>query len=317
MAAIQNQVAASKGFVKVRAWSLCCRELWGANTVGNSRYGLWAGSRRARGCSLSSLNGLARWASPSRAPIHKRKSIYTLPFTRSHLTFSRSSKAVADGAVGFYCDHHVSARMSKFMYGVEYLREFDGADPEHVKRQDRLCELPSGPKLLLDAFDCILARSVRVKESTVFSRKYCTELTSLSTLSVFEVEIWCYRGGDAVPKWIIRNSGAFPLFRLRREVLMLAPRTDVFSTLCLVRADLSPLTASAQPKTGKSGKKFWTIVFSIEIHFGLTEFRARIKWVDKEVRNLRVCSWTATHGLFAIYRARRTSEFNTYANIFT
>jgi hypothetical protein len=51
--------------------------------------------------------------------------------------------------------------MSKFMYGVEYLREFDPNDEEHVKRQDRLCELPSGPKLLLDAFDCILARVCR------------------------------------------------------------------------------------------------------------------------------------------------------------
>jgi hypothetical protein len=46
-----------------------------------------------------------------------------------------------------------------------------------------------------------------VKESTVFSRKYCTEVTNLSTLSVFEVEIWCYRGGDIIPKWIIRNAG--------------------------------------------------------------------------------------------------------------
>lgn len=41
----------------------------------------------------------------------------------------------------------------------------------------------------------------------MFSRKYCTELTSLSTLSVFEVEIWCYRGGMEVPKWIERNQG--------------------------------------------------------------------------------------------------------------
>lgn len=71
---------------------------------------------------------------------------------------TQTSKAVADGAVGFYCDHHVSARMSKFMYGVEYLREYDAADADHVARKDRLCELPSGPKLLLDAFDCILAR---------------------------------------------------------------------------------------------------------------------------------------------------------------
>ncbi|KAI0784588.1 hypothetical protein C8Q75DRAFT_724303 [Abortiporus biennis] len=174
---------------------------------------------------------------------------------------SQTSKAVADGAIGFYCDHHVAARMSKFMYGVEYLREFDANDEDHIARKHRLFELPSGPKLLPDAFDCILARGVRVKESTVFSRKYCTEVTNLSTLSVFEVEIWCYRGGNDIPKWILRNA-------------------DNFSTLCYVRADLSPLAGSAQPKQGRNGKMYWTIVFSIEIHFGLTEFRARIKWTD-------------------------------------
>ena len=48
--------------------------------------------------------------------------------------------------------------MSKFMYGVEYLREFDANDDDHVQRKHRLFELPSGPKLLPDAFDCILAR---------------------------------------------------------------------------------------------------------------------------------------------------------------
>ncbi|KAG8213323.1 hypothetical protein J3R82DRAFT_11804 [Butyriboletus roseoflavus] len=174
---------------------------------------------------------------------------------------NQTSKAVADGALGFYCDHHVSARVSKFMYGVEYLREFDPNDPEHVGRKERLCELPSGPQLLPDAFDCILARSVKVKESTVFTRKYCTELTNLSTLSVFEVEIWCYRGGDMIPPWILRHH-------------------EDYSTLCVVRADLSPLSGSAEPKTGRNGKTYWTIVFSVEIHFGLTEFKARIKWND-------------------------------------
>ena len=56
---------------------------------------------------------------------------------------------------------------------------------------------------------------------------------------------------------------------------------DDFSTLCVVRADLSPLSGSAAPKVGRNGKTYWTIVFSIEIHFGLTEFKARIKWVDE------------------------------------
>jgi hypothetical protein len=168
--------------------------------------------------------------------------------------------------------------MSKFMYGVEFLREYNPDDPDHVTRQERMCELPSGPKLLADAFDCILARvrittlhlflvnrsqikGIKVKESSVFTRKYCTEVTSLSTLSVFEVEIWCYRGGTATPMWIDRIA-------------------EDFTTLCIVQADLSPLAGSAQPKPGRAGKTYWTIVFSVEIHFGLTEFKARIKWVD-------------------------------------
>ena len=56
---------------------------------------------------------------------------------------------------------------------------------------------------------------------------------------------------------------------------------DNFSTLCVVQADLSLLSGSAAPKQGKNGKTYWTIVFSVEIHFGLTEFKARMKWKDK------------------------------------
>ena len=67
-------------------------------------------------------------------------------------------KAVANGAISFYCDHHVGARVAKYMYGVEALREFDATDPEHKERESRLFQIPSGPKMLPDAFDCILAR---------------------------------------------------------------------------------------------------------------------------------------------------------------
>ncbi|TFK82613.1 hypothetical protein K466DRAFT_603538 [Polyporus arcularius HHB13444] len=75
------------------------------------------------------------------------------------------------------------------MYGVKYLREFDPKDEEHKVRKHRLFEMPSGPS----TFDCILARGVKAKESNVF--------TNLSTLSVYEVEIWCYRGGDTIPNY--------------------------------------------------------------------------------------------------------------------
>ena len=77
---------------------------------------------------------------------------------------SQTSGAVADGAIDFYCDHHVGARVAKYMYGVEFLREFDHTDPEHMERESQLFQLPSGPKLLPNAFDCILARVSSIME---------------------------------------------------------------------------------------------------------------------------------------------------------
>jgi len=68
--------------------------------------------------------------------------------------------------------------------------------------------------------------------------------------------------------------------------------SDNFSTLCVVRADLSPLASSAEPKAGKGGKTYWTIVFSVEIQFGLTEFKARIKWVDNVRRYYQKVSFS-------------------------
>jgi hypothetical protein len=113
----------------------------------------------------------------------------------------------------------------------------------------------------------------------VFTRKYCTELVNLSSLSTFEVEIWCYRGHEVeIPKWILRDSRTFS-FRDVDTILIRNRILADFSTLCIVQADLSPLSGSAQPMTGKNST-YWRIVFSIEISFGLTEFRARLKWTD-------------------------------------
>ena len=49
------------------------------------------------------------------------------------------------------------------------------------------------------------SQGVKVEESTVFSRDYYKEVIDLSTLSVFEAEIWCFRGGNDIPKWILHG----------------------------------------------------------------------------------------------------------------
>ena len=60
--------------------------------------------------------------------------------------------------------------MSRYMYGVEYLREIDVNDEEHVTRSGRQLQLPSGPKYLPDAFDCILAKVRRLFWFVVITR---------------------------------------------------------------------------------------------------------------------------------------------------
>ena len=74
------------------------------------------------------------------------------------------------------------------------------------------------------------------------------------------------------------------------------------------------LNDSAEPKTGKNGKKYWTIVFSVEIHFGLTEFKARIKWMDK-VSTIHHINYTSKHTdlnsfHFMSVRAKSNSKHN-------
>lgn len=45
-----------------------------------------------------------------------------------------SNKAVADGALSFYLDHRVSARVAKKTYGVEISKIFLPSDPQHKQR---------------------------------------------------------------------------------------------------------------------------------------------------------------------------------------
>ena len=124
------------------------------------------------------------------------------------------------------------------MYGVEYLREFDANDDEHVQRKHRLFELPSGPKLLPDAFDCILSRGVKVKESTVFSRKYCTEVTKGRVGNANDQQVLPYRRTLRLPRCeerrILRGGRRDVLWPKRRVYLrIIALSRERLQTLLL------------------------------------------------------------------------------------
>jgi hypothetical protein len=59
---------------------------------------------------------------------------------------------VAEGAVGFFLDHYVSARVARFTYGVYCNNRYDPSNPEHVRRKGKVYNDPSGTKFIPGGF---------------------------------------------------------------------------------------------------------------------------------------------------------------------
>jgi hypothetical protein len=69
----------------------------------------------------------------------------------------RRNKAVADGAVSYYLDHFVSARVSRMVYGTDVNWRYNSCDPEHLLRSSKKI-LFLGHEILPDGFDAILLK---------------------------------------------------------------------------------------------------------------------------------------------------------------
>jgi hypothetical protein len=68
------------------------------------------------------------------------------------------AKAVAEGAVGFFLDHYVSARVAKYTYGVYSSPRFNPANPQHMLREHLVYTNPSGKKHVSGGFSTHLRR---------------------------------------------------------------------------------------------------------------------------------------------------------------
>lgn len=68
------------------------------------------------------------------------------------------SKAVADGAVSYYLDHFVEARMSKVTYGTEVSVLYNPEIHEHLARSSSTFTYPDGTRCLPGAFSEILQK---------------------------------------------------------------------------------------------------------------------------------------------------------------
>ncbi|KAF8177810.1 hypothetical protein K438DRAFT_1978424 [Mycena galopus ATCC 62051] len=68
------------------------------------------------------------------------------------------NKAVADGAVSFYIDHHVSVRVARFTYGMKCSEAYNPNNGEHATRVESLYRGVSGESLIPGRFSAILKK---------------------------------------------------------------------------------------------------------------------------------------------------------------
>ncbi|TDL25780.1 hypothetical protein BD410DRAFT_813480 [Rickenella mellea] len=175
---------------------------------------------------------------------------------------TNTSKAVADGAVGYYLDRWVTARVAKLSCGTNFCTDFDPKNSEHTKRKSATYRQPSGRLVVPNQFYCFVAKGTKVSETSVVKKGFFWEITSPST-TAFQTTMLSYNGDLPVPHWMDTKP------------------SDQFKNLCTIDADLSPLCRpSTIRRSPATNEPYWRVDFEIEVKFGLTEYEARIQWVE-------------------------------------
>ncbi|KAI0750416.1 hypothetical protein C8Q74DRAFT_1309969 [Fomes fomentarius] len=166
------------------------------------------------------------------------------------------SKAVSDGAIGYYLEHLVSSRIARATYGTPVATRFNPFDPEHRKRID-LADLSFSGIVFEDGFSMLVKKGCPVSDGQEFSEEFGITYRKPREIKEITDEILKYTGKDKNPRW--RST-----------------EPDKFKRLCLVRADLSKL----------EGVPFRGLVddvyvkrFKVILRFG-AETQAQIGWLE-------------------------------------
>jgi hypothetical protein len=107
-------------------------------------------------CIRSSRAGALAWVFRSAAQMDRRQCLFLPEVTPSTHTFLPSTKAVANGALAWYLDNSVSARINKYHYGTEISTPWISSDPE-INSRPRITDA-SGELVVTGAWSSIVAQ---------------------------------------------------------------------------------------------------------------------------------------------------------------
>ncbi|TFK80413.1 hypothetical protein K466DRAFT_532982 [Polyporus arcularius HHB13444] len=173
---------------------------------------------------------------------------------------THTSKAVSEGAVSFYLDRFVSARVIRTTYGVACNHDYEPNDPEHAARALWKFVRPSGRVVLPNGFSPILTKGTRVREHQEISSSFCREAQARQKkkLNNISTSITCYKGRLSDPQWMDVES-------------------EMFTPLCTIHADTSKVART--PRAGSQGN-YYVQAFNVVLQCGLTEMKAQISWTE-------------------------------------
>ncbi|KAK0471607.1 hypothetical protein IW261DRAFT_1405758 [Armillaria novae-zelandiae] len=201
---------------------------------------------------------------------------------------SHVNKAVADGAVSFYIDHAVDARMSRCNLGSKEFTSYEGSMSEHRRRSDKAYVAANGELSLGDQFDVILPKNILVSETTEFRHTYHVYSETLEDLTSISDDIICYRGSKTDPRWMDTDEA-------------------MYKVLCTITANTQQAAKTIKPQIGPGKRTFYQLDYDVVLLFGLTELQAYVSW------NHRVCIFIITscsHFYFGHYRGKRRGKFD-------
>ncbi|EAU92333.2 hypothetical protein CC1G_00552 [Coprinopsis cinerea okayama7 len=174
------------------------------------------------------------------------------------------NKAVSDGAISFYLDHHVTTRVAKFTYGQFRTAFYDASDPDHRLRYTKMYTCASGEKLVPDFFAVILTKNTQVKEGQEFRQGFGLRAETKSEIHHVTSTVWAYRGKNPNPKW--------------KDV-----EPEMYTKLCTIEMDLSHIPLTPRQKANGARGTYYYLGYDLVLFFSSVELKAQICWEENGV----------------------------------
>lgn len=199
------------------------------------------------------------------SPYLRKKFQQHRPFRHAEITQTNdlTAKAVAEGAAIWHIQHSVTARATRYAYGMEIRRQYNSYDARHSGRP--ITQHPEGDFIAGGWSEIVPKGQVIQNDEDRRSLYYRSYNNPNPNLSVFTIDLYARTiETDEAPYYLLTPNGTL---------------AEGFSLACTIEADISNMRGGLKQLNGPKGK-YWALDFEVGILFGTTELAAVVIWKD-------------------------------------